>query len=47
MKTNILGLPVKESELISNRIKCIIGQFSSVLSKFKRISLEYSRKTFF
>jgi hypothetical protein len=45
MKTNILGLPVKETEEIVSELNLLLSN-SSLLSEF-RDSLEHPRKTFF
>ena len=44
---NILGLPEKETRENIELLNVLLANFSSVLSKFKRLALEYSWKTLF
>lgn len=41
MKTNILGLPVKETEATVKELNTLLSNFSSLLPKLERYSLEY------
>jgi starvation-inducible DNA-binding protein len=46
MKTNILGLPVKETEVIVNELNSLLSNYQVYYQNLKD-SLEYPRKTFF